>query len=39
MKITKGLNAASASDFVLGILALFGALSGGALTPTRHRAA
>jgi hypothetical protein len=39
MKITKGLNAASASDFVLGILALFGALSGGPLTPTRHRAA
>jgi hypothetical protein len=39
MKITKRLNAASASALVLGILALFGALSGGVLTPTRHRAA
>jgi hypothetical protein len=39
MKITQGLNAASASAIVLGILALFGAPSGGALTPTRHRAA
>jgi hypothetical protein len=39
MKINKGLNAASANAIVLGILALSGALSGGALTPTRYRAA